>query len=307
LSAAEPGGGGRGGGPDRAPATSAEATRQRELGAFLRAHRERLKPDAIGLPSGARRRTPGLRREEVAALSGLGLAWYTWLEQGRVAASRPVVEAVSRTLRLDADARRHALTLAGHYIPPAGRRHDETVKLLRPMLDGWPTSPALLLDRRFDVTAANEAYRALWGDPAGLAPARRNLLWIVLADPAIRTRMLGWESVGLDLLARFRAQVSLLTEDRRVQEIYRLLEADAPELRTWWECRSVREFRARPVTVSHPDLGRGEFTLSCMRPADDPDATIVVQTPVGPADRDLVAAACRRARAARARQPVATG
>ncbi|MFD0633772.1 helix-turn-helix domain-containing protein [Catenulispora yoronensis] len=142
-----------------------------ELGTFLRAYRALLKPEDVGLPTAPRRRTPGLRREEVASLAGVSIAWYTWLEQGRVAASRQVLESVGRVLRLDDTETRHALRLAGFYEPEvepgpaAGPR-----SALQPVLDSWPVSPAVLLDRNFDVVAWNAAWSAVWGDPRRCRP-----------------------------------------------------------------------------------------------------------------------------------------
>jgi transcriptional regulator with XRE-family HTH domain len=268
-----------------------EDARRRELGAFLRAHRERLDPAAVGLPPTPRRRTPGLRREEVAARSGLGLAWYTWLEQGRVAASRQVLESLARALLLDDDARRHALNLAGLYSPPNDDQRDQVAQRLQPVLDAWPTSAALLVDRRFDIVAWNEAYTALWTDPASLEPARRNLMWLMVADPMLRTLLGRWEDVAKDVLAQFRSQAQHHPTDARTREVFEILEADVPELRHWWHCRSVREFAARTVSVDHPVAGPLNLVFSTMRPVDAPSWTIMLQTPATPADHAQVAAA----------------
>lgn len=145
-----------------------------ELGAFLRAHRELLKPGDVGLSATARRRTPGLRREEVASLSGVGLAWYTWLEQGRVTASRQVLEAVARALRLDPAGTRHAMRLAGYHEPAGpvgGDGRGRLTAAVQPVLDSWPASPAVLLDQYFDLLAWNTAWSALWGRPRRSRPS----------------------------------------------------------------------------------------------------------------------------------------
>ncbi|EFC83400.1 helix-turn-helix domain protein [Parafrankia sp. EUN1f] len=262
--------------------------RQRELGVFLRAHREQIKPEEVGLPTSPRRRTPGLRREEVATLAGLGLAWYTWLEQGKVTASRQVLEAIARALRLDDDARRHALTLSGLYTSPDGDRHEQAVAHLRPVLERWTTSPALLLDRHFDVTAWNEAYAALWGDPGRLPDSRRNLLWLMAADPRVRAVLQEWESLARDVFAQFRAQAGLHPEDPRARAVLAALEQDVPHLRHWWRCQTVREFPSRTVTF---DSTAGQITLvvSPLRPADDPEALILLQTPATETDHARLA------------------
>ncbi|MEV6311035.1 helix-turn-helix transcriptional regulator [Streptomyces sp. NPDC051840] len=268
-----------------------ETVNAKELGAFLRAHRERRSPRDMGLPETGRRRTPGLRREEVAALSGVGLAWYTWLEQGRVIPSRKVLEAVARTLGLDAVSYRHVLSLSG-LLPPAAHAtgHDEVAAHTRALLDSLATSPAVLLDARFDITAWNTAYAALWSDPAEIPRERRNLMWCVAGDPAIRTTLADWEPVGRAVLAQFRGQTArLATADVRTREIYRILRDDFPELSAWWECQGVGDLTARQVDVLLPCHGELHLRYTAFRPVDDPEALMLVQAPVNPADHDLVA------------------
>ncbi|WP_141923852.1 helix-turn-helix domain-containing protein [Haloactinospora alba] len=126
---------------------------------------------------GARRRTPGLRREEVAALSGVSLAWYTWLEQGRVATSRQVIDAVARALRLEAAQHRHALELAGFH----AHGRDETTagagSRLARLIDGWNDVPAVLLDWRMDILHSNPAYREQWPEPEAVPPPGATCCW----------------------------------------------------------------------------------------------------------------------------------
>ncbi|MEV0597826.1 helix-turn-helix transcriptional regulator [Streptomyces sp. NPDC050315] len=269
---------------------AAASAHPKELGAFLRAHRERRRPEDVGLPRTGRRRTPGLRREELAALSGVGVAWYTWLEQGRVVSSKKVLEAVARTLGLDAASYRHLLALAGH-LPPAPREteHDAVVRRTRPLLDSWETSPAVLLDCRFDITAWNAAYTAVWSDPAQLPPARRNLMWCMAGDPAIRDGLKDWEPVARAVLAHFRAQTARRGTDRRTQEVYEVLRADFPELAEWWECQGVDDLTSREVTAVLPGGDALHLALSAFHPVDDPEALVLVQAPVSEADRQLVA------------------
>lgn len=277
---------------------SSRFANSKELGAFLRAHRERRSPQDVGLPDTGRRRTPGLRREEVAALSGVGLAWYTWLEQGRVIPSRKVLEAVARTLGLDAVSYRHVLALSG-LLPPAvdGAGHDEVAARLQGLLDTWENSPAVLLDSRFDITAWNAAYAAVWSDPAGIPAGRRNLMWCVAGSPAFRSTLLDWEPLARAVLAHFRGQTArLATSDPRTREIYAILRADFPELAQWWECQGVGDLTARRVSMLLPRHGGLDLQFSAFRPVDDPEALIVVQAPVGPGDRELVSRLVREGR-----------
>ncbi|MET1073988.1 MAG: helix-turn-helix domain-containing protein [Umezawaea sp.] len=239
---------------------------KQELGSFLRAHRERLTPADVGLVGGSRRRTPGLRREEVAALSGVGLAWYTWLEQGRVDTSRQVLDAVSRALRLDDDAHRHVLALAGLRAVA-----DEVVDLaavLRPVVDGWPW-PAAAVDRRLDVVAANRAHRDLWRVP------ERNLV-LLLTDPAVRDRVPSWEPLAQSVFRQFRRQADRCPDDPRTRELLAGFAARRPELACWWECRSVQEFRTTTAGVDERS-----WTFSLLRPSEDPEAGVLLLSPGG--------------------------
>ncbi len=269
----------------------------KELGAFLRAHREQLRPEDVGLPRTGRRRTPGLRREGVAALSGVGLAWYVWLEQGRVVPSRKVLEAVARTLSLDVASQRHMLALAGHLPPtPSETEHDAVAQRAQALLDSWATSPAVLVDGRFDITAWNAAYAAVWSDPARIPVSRRNLMWCAVGDHTIRNGLTDWEPVARAILAQFRAQTVRRSADRRTQEIYSILRADFPALTQWWECQGVEDLTAREVRVTQPRGDELRLTLMAFRPVDDPEALVLVQTPVRQADHALVARLVGRAR-----------
>ncbi|MFI0898387.1 helix-turn-helix domain-containing protein [Streptomyces sp. NPDC020983] len=267
-----------------------------ELGAFLRAHRELLQPADVGLATTARRRTPGLRREEVATLSGVGLAWYTWLEQGRVTASRQVLAAVARALRLDPAAVRHAMRLAGHHEPggPPPERPGELAPVVQPVLDAWPASPAVLLDRHFDVLAWNTAWAALWGAPSEVPRDRRNLLWLMAADDRLHRVLPDWVPLAMNVFQHFRAQAGPALSDARTAELYGALEQDVPQLTHWWGCHSVAELTARAVTARPPGGGVLNLALSSFHPVDDPTALVLLFTPQTPADRDRMAALADR-------------
>jgi len=260
-----------------------------ELGAFLRAHRELLKPAEVGLVATARRRTPGLRREEVASLSGVGLAWYTWLEQGRVTASRQVLEAVARALRLDNAGLRHAMRLAGYHESAEDRLPAGLAATVQPVLDSWPDSPAVLLDRHFDLLCWNTPWSALWGAPEAVPAERRNLMWLMAADPRLRTVLREWEPLAMNIFQHFRAQAGQSLDHPRTSEVYRHLDQDAPELRHWWACHSVADLTARTLTVEPTGLTPIRLTLSSFRPVDDPSALVLLFTPLTPEDRTALA------------------
>src|SRR5690348_5383907 len=152
--------------------------RRAELAAFLRTRRERITPEQAGLPPGSRRRTPGLRREEVAQLSGVGVTWYTWLEQGRpINASVQILDAIARTLRLDQAEREHLYRLADVPAVPDEVAHECLAPEVQVILDSMAQLPAAVYNGRYDLLAWNRAYAALFPGLTSAPPAERNALW----------------------------------------------------------------------------------------------------------------------------------
>jgi transcriptional regulator with XRE-family HTH domain len=172
-----------------AAGASASQSRRAELAAFLRSRRERITPEEAGVAPGLRRRTPGLRREEVAQLAGVGVTWYTWLEQGRpIKASVQVLAAVARTLRLDQAEQEHLYRLAD--VPDAaggpsspGVTCEQVTPEVQEVLDHLVPLPASVLNERFDLLGWNAAYAAVWPGVAGAAPGERNVLWQCFTHP----------------------------------------------------------------------------------------------------------------------------
>ncbi|OHV36172.1 hypothetical protein CC117_18465 [Parafrankia colletiae] len=248
------------------PVTGAAAARRRELGACLRAYRRLVEPASVGLPAGGRRRSQGLRREELASLSGVSLTWYTGLEQGRATASAQVLDAVGRVLRLDEVGRRHLRRLSvpepPAVAPPAGY-----LRGLVGLLDSWPTSPAALLDHRLDVVDTNAAWARVWGDPAGYEPSRRHVVWLLAAASA---------PAGLLLAAarQFRMAADLHAGDPRIAEVGALLRADHPTLGLVWDCRGVGAF-GHPVI----DAAGEPATAHLLHPTGETEIAILVAAP----------------------------
>jgi transcriptional regulator with XRE-family HTH domain len=262
---------------------STPAARRAELGAFLRAARARLRPADVGLPKDpdpGLRRTPGLRREEVAALSGVGVTWYTWLEQGRrISASEQVVDALARALLLDADERRHLRTLAG-LATTAGRTPVEQVlPRLQRLVDAAAPNVASIYDLHLDYVVWNKPYARLRNDPARLPDDRRNLLWMMFTDPANRARMLRWEPAARALLGQFRAAAGRRPGDPRFAALTAGLIEASPEFRQWWAEYPVRSFRPATVGIDHPEIGRLDLEMFQLRPAEHPDLLMVLQAP----------------------------
>jgi transcriptional regulator with XRE-family HTH domain len=263
--------------------------RRAELGAFLRARRAAVKPADAGLPDGvSRRRTPGLRREEVAQLSGIGIAWYTWLEQGRVVAtSAHVIDALARTLRLDHEAHRHLRHLAGLPLPPLPVSAD-TPEPVQRMVDNLLPNPAYVLDRRFDFRTWNRAYTAVWRDLDPVPEDQRNLLWLFFTDKGLRELVHGWEGRARMLIAQFRAATGRYPDDPRLHRIVAGLTGASPQFREWWADYTVGGFADPDHVITHPLAGRITLDLTQLRLVQHPALTLVLQTPRTADDRQAL-------------------
>ncbi|ETK37946.1 helix-turn-helix transcriptional regulator [Microbispora sp. ATCC PTA-5024] len=271
-----------------------DRSRRVELGAFLRAQRGRLRPADVGLPEDLRpglRRTPGLRREEVAELAGLSLTWYTWLEQGRdIAASAQVVGALARALRLDPDQYRHLCRLAGLAAPEPDAAGADGLLRLQRLVDAAVPNCASVYDARFDFVVWNSAYARLRHDPALLPESRRNLLWIMFADDVARARMVRWEAAARAVLNQVRVAVGERPEDPRLAGLVAELAEESPEFRRWWAEYPDRYFRPATIGVDHPEAGRVDLVMYQLRPVERPDLLMVLQVPATGADLRRVTA-----------------
>jgi transcriptional regulator with XRE-family HTH domain len=258
------------------------AARRREAGVFLRSRRERLTPTEVGLPNGFRRRTPGLRREEVAMLAGVGTTWYTWLEQGRdVRPSPEVLAALADVLQLGPAERRHLFILNDRPAPQARPGAPEQIDApLRRMLDSLTGQPALVLGRRWDILAWNRAADAVYGPYARLAGDERNMLHLVFADPDHRRLLVDWEAVAKSAIAMFRGDCARYAGDADFERLAAHLTRLSPEFAAWWPLREVAEPLAGRKRLDHPAAGRMEFEYSSFSVGDQPDMKLIVFTPL---------------------------
>ena len=249
---------------------------------FLRSRRERLTPTGVGLPNGFRRRTPGLRREEVAMLAGVGTTWYTWLEQGRdVRPSLEVLAALADVLQLDPAERRHLFILNDRPAPqarPVGRERIDAP--LRRMLDSLTGQPALVLGRRWDILAWNRAADVVYGPYSRLDGDERNMLHLVFADPDHRRLLVDWEAVAKSAIATFRSDFARYAGDAGFERLMALLARVSPEFAAWWPLREVAEPLAGRKRLNHPAAGRMEFEYSSFSIGDQPDMKLIVFTPL---------------------------
>jgi transcriptional regulator with XRE-family HTH domain len=255
--------------------------RQREFGDFLRSRRERLTPASVGLPNGFRRRTPGLRREEVALLAGVGTTWYTWLEQGRdVQPSADVLNALAEALRLDAAERQHLFILANR--PPSEPRAtgaEHVPDALIRMLDGMRDQPAYVLGRRWDILAWNSAAIAVFGDFGRLQGDARNMIHLMFASESHRRLLVDWNHLAPLSLAMFRADSGRYAGDPEFERLIALLMKESAEFRLWWLRRDVMRQPSTIKRIQHPDAGQLTFEYMSLDVSDRPGMRFVVCTP----------------------------
>jgi transcriptional regulator with XRE-family HTH domain len=243
----------------------------------------------VGLPEDPRpglRRTPGLRREEVAEIAGVSVTWYTWLEQGRnISASEQVIDAVARALRLGPDQRRHVRGLAG--LPTAVRETpvNDVLPRLQRLVDAASPSIASVYDRYFDYVVWNTPYRLIRHDPTALPAGRRNLLWMMFGDQGSRARLVRWEPAARAVLSQFRAAAGQRPGDRRFAELVAGLSEVSPEFREWWAEYPIRDFRPATIAIDHPEIGVINLEMFQLRPVEHPDMLMVLQVP---ANRDTL-------------------
>ena len=266
-------------------AETRRSARHAELAAFLRAQRARLRPADVGLPPDSnpgRRRTPGLRREEVAEIAGVSVTWYTWLEQGRnITASEQVIDAVARALGLGPDQRRHIRSLAGLSTAVGETPADDALPRLQRLADAAAPSAACVYDRHFDYVAWNTPYRLIRHDPATLPEGRRNLLWMMFGDGGNRSRLVRWEPAARAVLSQFRTAAGQRPGDPRFAALVSELTGISPEFREWWAEYTVRDFRPATIAVDHPGIGVIELEIFQLRPVEHPDMVLVLQVPAG--------------------------
>ncbi len=266
-----------------APAADAVVSRARELADLLRSRRERLQPADVGLPAGTRRRTRGLRREEVAQLATISTTYYTFLEQGRdVHPSRQVLDALARALRLVPAERAHLHELAhGHKTAESHQPGEVLAPAVAALVDRLDPHPTYVTGRRFDVLAANRAARALWTDWPALPPQERNLLWWMFTDPAARTILIEWEAEASALLARFRAAADRHPDEPEFATLTGRLQAASAEARAWWPRHDVVALSSGTKRLHHSVLGDLELEHVVLQLADDPEQKLVSFTADG--------------------------
>jgi transcriptional regulator with XRE-family HTH domain len=270
----------RTGGP-AGPSQRANVSRRAELGSFLRTRRAGLRPEDVGLPPGPRRRTPGLRREEVALLAGVGVSWYTWLEQGRpINASWQVLDAVARTLQLDGAERWHLYRLAEAMPVRSWAASAVVPDAVSDVLRSLDPLPAVLINSRFDIIETNAAHEEMFWDWHSLPCVHKNLLWCAITEPRAREIFLNYDEEIPYMVARLRAAYAQHIGDPEWEEDIRRLACLSPEFAELWERHEVAGPAARLLRFRHPDAGLMSFTRTELDVSAVAGLRIAVYSPV---------------------------
>ena len=256
------------------------------LATYLRDRRMKLDPAAFGLPS-ERRRTPGLRREEVAQRANISPTWYTWLEQGRGGApSADVLDRIARALMLTEVEREH-LFLLGLGRPPEARyrKNDGVTPRLQRVLDALDPNPAVIRTATWDVVAWNRAATVMFTDYATLPPEQRNVLRLIFLDPRARETQYDWESVARFVLGAFRIDAARAGAAAEVEPLVDELCRLSPEFKAMWRDTDVRGPHGELVKhIRHPELGQFAFEYSAFAVDGRTDLSLIVYNPATPAD-----------------------
>jgi transcriptional regulator with XRE-family HTH domain len=251
--------------------------RLQELADFLRTRRARLAPSDVGLAAGLRRRTPGLRREEVAQLANIGTSWYIAVEQARdVHPSGQVLESLARALRLDADERRHLFTLAQQPMPASLPAQEQASPAMQQMIQALDPNPAYAFGRRWDLLVWNSAADLVFDFDNISPPHKRNLIWRFFGNVSLQKDHADWERVTRGTIAQFRADSARYPGDPWFAELIADLQATSATFREFWAQHDVLSLPNCHKELDHPTLGYLEFEMMTLQEHADTDVKVMV-------------------------------
>ncbi len=265
---------------------SNENYRYKELGDFLKTRRAKITPAQVGLSSTTRRRTAGLRREEVAQLAGVGITWYTWLEQGRpIHVSPQVLESLSRVLLLDKQERTHLHLLANQPPPVDMPGHQRTISpIIQHVLDNLTLCPSLVTDQRWNVIGWNTAACSIFGDFTEMNVRERNIVWAMFTDHKYRQLFVEWNLHAKGLLGRFRATCGQYIEDSWLALFIDDLKVQSTEFNSWWLLHEIESNGEKYKKLNHPMVGILDFEVSNFDVSDNSGLKMIVHTPLTGSD-----------------------
>jgi hypothetical protein len=261
------------------------AARQ-ELASFLRSRRERIAPEQVGLPPGRRRRTPGLRREEVAQLAAVGVTWYTWLEQAReIQVSSQVANAIARALQLDPNERAHLFVLSGAPDPNPLAECPGMSQPMREMLERLEPLPAAVANSRCDVIAHNRTYGRLVDDLDALPFEDRNIMWLAFTHPVWREALVDHDETIRMLVAKYRSAMAEHLAEPAWKALVKRLQQASPEFCEIWERHEVLQPENRVKRYLNPQVGLLTFDYTNLWLGPHQGPRLITYTPADDATR----------------------
>lgn len=239
-----------------------------DLGRFLMTRRAEVAPSQVGLPDAGKRRTPGLRREEVALLAGVGVSWYTWIEQGRAEnVSGEVLDSIARVLQLSENQRLYMRQLAGVQAVPHPPVAQPEAEAMRPFVDNWWPNPAYIADHAWNIVVANAAAQALLGIDSAQQDAEGrpyNVLREFFTSPHMRAAFPSWKETAPTLVARFRSHAAHHLDEPAIPALAAELMAESAYFAELWDRHEVVEDSCGPEVLRHRDVGELHFTRATL-------------------------------------------
>ncbi len=256
-----------------------DTKRRQELAQFLRTRRERLSPEEVGLSAGSRRRTPGLRREELSQLAGMGVTWYTRLEQGQdIIVSPQVLESLARVFDLNAAERNHLFVLAREQVPADPY---PLTSMISPQLQSILDSinvPAYVINPRWDIVGWNKAMGRVFSDFEATSRHERNIPRSLFTNPLMRTLLRDWEKEARGILALFRASSDRYVREPWFKALVAELQQTSSEFREWWPQHDIQSTYTGKKELNHPMVGWLILQTSTFQVVDAPDLQMVIFT-----------------------------
>lgn len=246
--------------------------RRGEIATFLKSRRTRRQPEEVGLPRRGRRRTPGLRREEVATLAHVSIEWYTWLEQARdINPSADALRRIATALKLEPGETQHLLNLAGYGAPANGALHRPAgvSPRLQRLIDQLEFCPAWVYGDRWDFLAWNRAASVIHGDLNAMVGIERNSLYQIFVGKRMRGMLVDWERHAKNCVAKIRAGYARNVEDPWFNELLELLRTRSPEFARWWNDHEVQLSQEGMKTYVHPEAGPLTFDFTVLEVTDE--------------------------------------
>lgn len=257
--------------------------RLQALSAFLKSQRAKLSPELAGLPAGTRRRTPGLRREEVAQLAGVSTTWYTWLEQGRdIRVSTSVLDCVAQALQLSADQRKYLYSLAFESDAEAYPTEQETVQLspsLQKILAELTHCPVIVSDRKCNIVGWNRAAAFVFLDFDRIPPAERNMIRLLFARREFQRLALNWEQFANEFLSMFRTYYGQYVNDGWYDAFLGEMIAEYPDFKRMWEDNQVKSAPEVHLEFRHAKAGKMVYELTSLKVYGKDDLRCSIYTP----------------------------